>query len=322
MAYASLGNSYQWNLMNGSGDVTNRIIDIMKNGNQVTPEQIASTLVAIRNRIKSPIFSQLMDYLNSGRIAMVYSEQIKIPIYLPFILIKNDAKTSTGIVFLNQCECVPGETEYTVDSRKLKTSLESCYLALRMMELDSFSNPKLTSPDLIRPSTKIYVHSIIECINRKYTIKYDQEAYNRVSFMLSRFFINTVLGYNPDYTTLENFCLYDLKNADLGSIRLVNDQFEVEDFANISKFIEKLVKIPELMARLGKLNVNSFVQMYISLYNAPMTLALEVYPYLVFNILSVLNTTYVNNYHMLKNIVGEDGSKLYAYLVTILAHQK
>jgi hypothetical protein len=59
--------------------------------------------------------------------------------------------------------------------------------------------------------------------------------------------------------------------------------------------------------------------MFVTLYNAPMTLALEVFPYLIYNILSVLQTTYVNNYHMLKNIVGDDGTKLYGYLVSILA---
>jgi hypothetical protein len=118
---------------------------------------------------------------------------------------------------------------------------------------------------------------------------------------------------------MENFCLYELKNADLNSIRVVNDRFEVADFENIGTFISKLVTVPELQGRIGKMNVNAFVQMFVTLYNAPMTLALEVFPYLIYNILSVLQTTYVNNYHMLKNIVGDDGTKLYGYLVSILA---
>ena len=125
-------------------------------------------------------------------------------------------------------------------------------------------------------------------------------------------------GYNPDSETVENFCLYGLKNPDIGAIRIVNDQFQTEDFENFGKFLSKLVTIPELQGRIGKLNVNTFIQMYVSLYNAPMTLALEVFPYLVYNIMSVTQTTYVNNYHMLKNIVGEDGDKLYGYLVAIL----
>ncbi len=319
MSYANLSNSYQWNLMNTNNALTDRIAEAMKTGKQVTLAQLETAFKAIQNRVKSPIYNQLIKSVKDERIVMVYCEQVKIPLYLPFVVIKGGATGLTGIVFLNHCECVPGETEYTVDPRKLKVSMESCYFAIRMMEMDISGNPKLTSPSIIRPASKIYTHTVTECINRKYTIKLDQNIYNSVSFMVSRFFINTVLGYNPDYDTVENFCLYDLKNPDLSSIRIVNERFEVGDFTDFSKFLTKLVSVPELQGRIGKLNVNTFLQMFISLYNAPMTLALEVFPYLVYNILSVLQTTYVNNYHMLKNIIGEDGGKLYGYLVAILA---
>ena len=86
--------------------------------------------------------------------------------------------------------------------------------------------------------------------------------------MVSRFFINTVLGYNPDYEMVENLCLYNLKNPDIGAIRLVNDKFNPEDFADFGKFMSKLITVPELMSRIGKMNVNTFVQMYVTLYNA------------------------------------------------------
>ena len=316
--YASLANSYQWNLMNKDDAITARIAEIMKVGDQVKPEQISTTLTTIRNRVRSPIIQQLLEYINTGKIVMIYSSQVKIPLYLPFVVLKNGQGTNTGVIFMNHCECEPGDTEYNVDARKLKVSLESCYLAMRIMDLDAAHNTKLTAPSLIRPANKIYTHIVTECINRKHSIKLDQTVYNQISFMVSRFFINTVLGYNPDSATVENFCLYDLKNPDIASIRVVNDKFEPDDFKDIATFLTKLVSIPELQGRIGKLNVNSFVQMFVQLYNAPMILALEVFPYLVYNILSVNDTTYVNNYHMLKNIVGDDGRKLYGYLITIL----
>lgn len=315
--YANLSRSYQWNMMNQNNAITTRVVEVIKEG-EVPPDMLTTTLKTIQNRVRSPIFQQLITAINDGSIIMLFSERVKIPLYLPFIVLQGENKKRTGVVFLNHCECVRGETEYTVDVRKFKTSLESCYFALRMMDLDSVSNPKLTAPSLIRPATKIYTHIVLECINRKYSIKLDQSVYNQISYMVSRYFINTVLGYNPDSTTVENFCSYGLKNPDIGSIRIVNDQFQSEDMENFGKFLSKLVTVPELQGRIGKLNVNTFIQLYVSLYNAPMTLALEVFPYLVYNIISVLQTTYVNNYHMLKNIVGDDGDKLYGYLVAIL----
>ena len=318
--YASLGNSYQWNMMNGSGTIMERVADMIKNGQQIKPEEINSTLITIRNRIRSPLITQIQESLNTERIVMLYSDQIRIPLYLPFLVIQSSKTRSyTGIVFMNHCECSKGETEYNVDARKLKVALESCYLAIRMVELDSAHNTKLTSPAIVRPATKIYAHTVVECINRKYSIKLDQTIFNQVIYMVSRFFIGTTLGYNPDSSTMENFCLYNCTNPDLASIRSVSDQFSEEDMKDFSTFLTKLVSIQELKGRIGKLNMSSFVQMYVNLYNAPMTLSLEVFPYLVFNINSVLQSTYVNNYHMLKNIIGDDGSKLYAQLITILS---
>lgn len=316
--YANLSSSYQWNMMNQNGTIMSRISDVMKNGTQVSPNQVATTLATIKNRIRSPLMTQLLDSLNSGKIVMVYTNQIKVPLYLPFLIMQPSKSSYVGVVFLDHCECSPGESEYNVDARKLKVSLESCYFAIRMLELDSVHSTKLISPSLIRPATKIYAHSVIECINRKYSIKLDQDIFNQVIFMVSKFFIYHVLGYNPDSTTMENFCMYNCVNPNLASIRIIDSQFEPDDFSDIGKFITKLTSIPELQGRIGKLNVSSFVQMYVNLYNAPMTLSLEVFPYLVYNIISVLNTTYVNNYHMLKNIVGDDGSKLYAQLVATL----
>lgn len=317
--YASLSKSYQWNIMNHDNAITNRVAAAMKDGVQVNLEQVSSTLKIIQNRLRSPLMTQITESLKTGRIVMLYADQIKIPLYLPFLIIQPSKGSFVGVVFLNHCECAPGETEYNVDARKLKASLESCYLALRMVEMDSANNTKLIQPSIVRPATKIYAYSIIECLNKRFSIKLDQTVYNQVMFMISRFFIGTTLGYNPDSATMENFCLYNCTNPDLQSIRMVNDQFVPEDFENIATFITKLASIPELKGRLGKLTVSGFVESYINTYNAPMTLAMESFQYLVFNIISVLQTTYVNNYRMLKNIVGDDGNKLYAQLIAILS---
>ena len=55
------------------------------------------------------------------------------------------------------------------------------------------------------------------------------------------------------------------------------------------------------------------------MYNASMLLSLEVLPYFVYNIIAVNESTFINNYGMLKNVVGQDGKKIYASLVTTLS---
>ena len=310
--YASLASSYQWNMMNKA--VTNRIAEIMKEGTDVSIQQLNTAFATIKNRVKSPIYNQIIQAINDGRIHMVYCTKVKVPLYLPFVVLKQGPSSHIGVVFLNHCECTPtdGDTsEYNINERRLLVSLESCYISMRLIELDLAHNTKLTSPSIIRPAVKIYTFSIIECMNRKFSIKLNQDVYNAVIFMVSKFFIYNIMGYNPDSSTMENYCLYNTKNADLSLIRSIDGEFEPKDFENIATFITKLTSVPQLAGRIGKLNVSTFVQMYVNLYNAPMTLAMENFSYLVYNIISVIKSTYVNNYHMLKNIVGDDDSKLY-----------
>lgn len=323
--YAGLAQSYQWNMMNQHNVVTSRIMQILKTGTQVKTSMIASDLNIIRNRLRSPLFNQILEALKygetdsaNGSIVLMFSNEIKIPIYLPFIILQTKPGTYGGVVFLNHCECVQNESEYVTNTKRLKVALESCYVALRFMQPDLVNSPKLTSPTIIRPSTKIYSHIMVECLNRKFNIKLDRTVCNQIMFMMSRYFITTVLGYHPSTDVLENYCMYECLTPDVGSIRLVNDQFTEDDFKDISTFLNKLVTIQELKGRLGKLTVSAFVEMYVNLYNAPMILAMEVFPYLFFNIVSVTQATYVNNYHMLKTIVGDDGMKLYSSIVTML----
>lgn len=325
--YAGLSQSYQWNMMNQNNAVTNRVVQMLKEGTQVTTAMLASDLNIIRNRLRSPLHQKILEALKigesgsgspDGSILLMYSTEIKIPIYLPFIILQTKPGVYGGIIFLNQCECVKGDAEYTTNTRKLKVALECCYVALRFMQHDLITSPKLTSTQIIRPAAKIYSHVMVECLNRKFNVKLDQTVCNQVMFMMSRFFITTVLGYHPSTDVMENYCMYECLNPDVGSIRLVSDQFSDADLLDISTFIQKLATVPELKGRLGKLTVSSFVEMYVNMYNAPMTLSMEVFPYLFFNIVSVVQATYINNYHMLKQIVGDDGMRLYSHIVTML----
>ena len=63
--YASLSKSYQWNMMNHNNAITNRISDVMKNGTQVSPDQVSMALKTIQNRLRSPLMTQINDSLKN-----------------------------------------------------------------------------------------------------------------------------------------------------------------------------------------------------------------------------------------------------------------
>lgn len=316
--YAQLSDSYEWRMLNKNGQVTERVQKMIAEGKSYSFQEIPTTFSILKNRVKSPIMTKLIEAVESGNIVMASNKDIRIPVYLPFILISTGAGKCKGIVFIDNCDTKYGEDELLLDARKLKVSLESCYFALQMFRLSA--STKLHSPQIIRTATKMYTHIIGECINRKHSIKLDQDAYNKLIYLNSRYFIGTVLGFKTNPETMENYCLYNCLNADLVSIRRTVDTFEESDFKDISTYITKLSKTTDLQARLGKLTVSNFLESFINMYDSSMLLSLEVFPYFVYNIISVNEATYVNNYHILKNIVSDDGKKLYAALITSLCN--
>lgn len=317
--YAQLVNSYCWSMMNNKGQLSSLIQNIVANGKTITFDDMPTVYSTLRNRQKTILTSKIVDAVNNGDISIIYCDQesIRIPLYLPFVIISSGSLASCkGLVFLNNCEGTKLEDEYDCSATKLRVALESCYLSLQMHILGSSS--KLQASQIVRPSVGMYSHIVAECLNRKFSIKLDQDVFNTVMYILSKYFVVTVLGCNVNEDILDSYCMMGCKNANVPILKQTVAEFKEEDFANIQTVLTALSSHPRLKSRLGKLTVSGFIEAYINMYDASMMLALENFPYFVFNILSVNARTYINRYQMLENIVGDDGKKLYAALVTTI----
>ena len=180
------------------------------------------------------------------------------------------------------------------------------------------NSTKLQSSQLVRPSVKIYSHIVAECLNRKFSIKLDQDTFNTVMYVVSKYFVKTVMGCSVDESVLDSYCLSGCINPNLPILKKTLAEFDDDVYKNIQTVLTALANHPRLKGRLGKLTVGGFTESYINMYDASMLLALENYPYFVFNVLSVNARTYINRYQMLENIVGDDGKKLYGALLTTI----
>lgn len=318
--YATLSQSYEWSQLNRGNALVNKVGDIVKNGKIITPNMIPSAMLKLKNRLKSPIMEKMMTAIADGTMVMVYSPDVKIPVYLPFIIIQPAPHTCKGYVFLNNLDASDSGDEIFLNERKLKVALESCYMAIKTTEVGN--SPKLHSTAIIRCGSKIYANMIAECINRKHGIKLDPLVHNTILYMASRFFVGTMLGckdiLEPD--VMKNYCFYNCHNIEYLELSKVIDQTDDADYNNIATLITKFTVIPELQKRLGKLTVANFLESVITMYDASMLLSLETFSYLFYNILAVNESTYTNNYQVLKNIVGDDGKKLYADMIVFLTN--
>lgn len=314
--YSLLRQSYQWNMLNENNKINNRIQELIKHGQQVTFDRMPTALTVMRNRVKSPIFPKMLTAIQEERMVLLFTDNptTKVPGFLPFVVM-NLSGEYTALVFLNLCEARLGaDNEILVNERQLKVAMESAYMALCM--LDDRNEAKLQSGNLVRPSAKMYTYMITECINRRHSIKMDQTIFNAVSYIVTKFFVRTTLGVKSSDDVVENYCMGNCQNPDPVTIHAIVDQMEEKDYENIATLLKAMAALPALTPRLGKLTVSNFTEAFINMYDIANILSLENFPYFVFNVISVVDTTYVNNYYHLKNIVGDDGRKLYAILIS------
>ena len=314
--YAQLSTSYQWKQLNYNDAMMNKIQSALTDGRMVTLNDIPSAVLKLKNRTKSPITSKILEAINEGDIILVHAPTVKMPLYLPFIVSQTAPNSYKGYVFLNSL--VSGtyveDKELELNDRQLKVVLEACFISLEIRKLGD--SPKLRSSALLKSGSKIYSAMVTECINRKHSIKLDNTVYNALLYLTSKYYIYTMLGCkNMSEEALDNYCLYNCSQFDIISLRAITTQFNDEDFENIGTFISKLSKTPELQKRLGSLTVTNFLESFINMYDSTMLFALEVFPYFLYNMLAVNESTYINNYQALKNIVGDDGRKIYADLI-------
>lgn len=315
--YASLNDSYQWNHLNSGNALNEKIADVMKNGEVVGPDRIPTALLTLKNKLKSPIMSKILEAIEDRTLTMIYTPKIKIPMYLPFILTKAGPHTVKGFVFMNnldaKCDTEGGEIFLNV--RKLKVALESCFIGMTLGK--TVDSPKMRSTTILRSGSRIYSNIIAECINRRHGTKIDPVVHNSILYLASRYYVGTMIGCRGtmDPETMRNYCFYNCKNIEFTEIGRVVESFEEKDFNNIGTFITKLSQVEALQKRLGNLTISNFIESYINMYDASMLLALENFYYFMYNVEAVLESTYTNNYQVLKNIVGDDGKKIYSDLI-------
>lgn len=313
-----LSNSYQWNMLNKDNRINLTVQSLAKAGESVTLDRMPTAASIIRNRMRSPILNDMIEAISDGKLILLFvpDNSVQVPAFLPFVTLQQD-RAFTAIVFLNLCGARLGDGgEILIDERKLKVSMESAYLAVQM--LDYTNSGKLQSANILKPSSKMYAYMITECINRKHSIKMDQSIFNAITYVVSKFFMKTVLGATTSEDSIDTYCMGNCSNPNPSLIHQYVDGFDDKDYQDISTLITKIAITPQMLSRVGKMTMSNFTESYINMYDAAALLAMEIYPYFVFNILSVNETTYANNYFHLKNIVGDDGKKLYATLTSTL----
>ena len=315
MAFKSLEDTFIYKNLNKGDIISHNISKIFKEGLILEQRNLEEAFIIINKNFKFPLKYKVIEDFQKGGLVLMYSPpHVKLPTSMPFFLTRNSKDEIVAIILVDLYGSMNKETRnVNIDVKKLYCIMESAYIA-KLCFLNA--NTINVSSTVMTYGSIIYANMFTRVLNKKYALNVDRNKFNKVIFLSSKFFLINILN-RQDSEMIFNYCLKNCVEGNKFILNEVNDMFKDEYFTDLSSFINGLSIIPELGMNFKDLSVRNYLEAFINMYDGSALLALESFPYFMYNVLAVINGAYLNNQYILEDIVQTNGTKLYQYFLNL-----
>lgn len=298
--------------MNKDDVLSTSILAILQNGIRLTKDNLEESFVTINKNFKYSLKLKVMEAVENGIINLVYSPpKVRIPTALPFFLTKDSTGRVIAFVVVDLYGRMDEESgSVTIDAKKLYTIMESALLAVAY---HNHTREISKRSIVITSGASIYSNMFTRVLNKKYALNVDKGKMQKVLFLAGKFYMINVLGLEDNEITL-NYALKNCTNGNVFQLKEINDMIPVESYTDLSTFVQALSS-HDTGFGFKDLTVRGYLELFITMYDGSALFALEIFPYFLYNIMSVVNGAYLNKHHMLEDIVDKDGVRIYTDLL-------
>lgn len=308
---STLSDSYIYGLFNNDLTMTKRIAEAVKNGLVIDSSYIQEQILQIKRTRLSPLVDNVLKAYEDGNILLIYSKIIKIPRFIPFVVLKM-GNTNKVVIFVNNhgiitdSGVVDGGKSLTVPMKDLYVLMEGAYLALSYY---SYPVKFQRSIGLMKLTNNIYTTMILNILNKEYGLSMNQELFNTVSFCISRFYLERVWGLD-NRDLIFNYALQTCTNfVNKSALTITNDEYTQANIDSIDKLI---IFIKNVSPRLNALNTRYFTECYINLYKDIALLSMDTLPYFIFTLSATYCGSFMVNQPKLSDIIkNTKGSNIF-----------
>lgn len=299
---STLSDSYIYGLFNNDLTMTKRISDAVKTGMIIDNSYIQEQILQIKRTRLSPLVDNVLNAYDDGNILLVYSKNIKITQAIPFVVLKMGGKNKV-VIFINNygsisdSGTVAGGKTLNVPMKDLYVLMEGAYLAWAYYE---YPVKFQRSIGLMKLTNNIYTSMVIRILNKEYALSMNQELFNKVSFSISRFYLEQVWGCeNHDlvFTYASQTCTSTVNKSNL---LILDDEYTQ---AKIQSVDQLMVFIKSISPRLDTLNIRYFTEYYINMYRAPALLSMDTLPYFIFTMAATYCGSFIVNQPIINDII-------------------
>lgn len=313
MSLKSLESAFIYKNLNKSNAVSSNIMKLMTDGVLLTKKEVEEAIMVIDKNFKFPLKFKVLDAFEDGTIKLMFGMNSKLPSCLPFFLTKTNGGRVVAIVSVDIYGSYDDETHNVkIDPKKLYCMMESAYIAIKAYEHQIELKNK---PILLSVGSNIYSLMFTRVLNKKYSLNIDKSKMHKVIMLSSLFYMVNILGAPLNETTF-NYALKNCPNGNVYTLKQTANLFDEDDFSDFETFIKALTR-PVVGLNLKDLTVRNYLEAFIGMYESTALLALESFPYFIYNIMSVTNGAYINNQYIMEDIVSNGGSKIYNELLKL-----
>lgn len=279
----TLSDSFIYSIFNNNQEMSKSIATAITKGKKLDRSYFEEQILQIKRTHLSPLADRVLDSFENDEILFVHAPEIKITQSIPFVVVKLSGQMK-GVVFLNnygeirESGMVNGGHGFSIQMRDFYVLMEAAYIARSYYEYPAKLEKSI---GLMKIGASVYRDMFMKIFNREFSVNTDQDLYQRVSFVVAKFFLSVVWSSstNPDLAT--NYAMNILLNPNKSDLLIVNDDY---DKAQITSTEELIKFIATMSPKMNDLRIRYFVQSYINTYKPGALLSMDCLPYFLFTI--------------------------------------
>jgi len=276
----SLNDSVVFQSFSQHGEIMLTITKCIKGGKVLDSSYIEEQMLQMRRTRISPFVDKVLGAYESGQIILIHSRDTKVPQAVPFIVLKQGTQMR-AFIFVNnygtiQEDNMAGRHAYlSMPMKDLYVLMEGAYTALTYFKYPANFSKSL---GLLKLCNSIYTNMFLQILNKQYALSLQQDLYNRVSFCISKYFLEIVWGQtNKQITT--NYAKALLIGANKSDLLIAEDEY---DRANIKNIEELIDHIKTLSPRFKNFSFRYFTEYWINTYKPGAIFGMETLPYFLY----------------------------------------
>lgn len=283
----TMEDSYIFSMFNENKELTSKMLAYIKTAVSIDEEMLQEQLLQIKKSRISPLADEILAAFARGEIELLYNRTVKVPLATPFIVRRdpsfsgNTFNIKASIFIANYGAVSKKANAFEIPMKNLYVLMESAFVALT---IHKYPNKLQRSYGLMKILCSIYTSMFTRIMNREYSLSLDQDLYDRVNFVISRFFLEKVWGLT-NMDIIFNNAMVNIQNPNVSDLKIVSDNYDAAEIKDVG---DMLLFIKDLSPRLTSLSVRYIIQRFMITYHGGAVMAIDYLPYMFYVVINTL----------------------------------